>query len=147
MTHSYPGQRGNLLAGLHTATITVSTNLQWQWPPPQSKALKHQHGFLLPGITLSCDRIYPLSVAERKAMKEYTQEALQQGYIHHSMSTTAARFFFWPKKGTASHPVLTIGAVRREVFCQVPISPSIYQSPQPWKVCKGFLKNKFNIVP
>ena len=43
-------------------------------------------------------RIYPLLVAETKAMEEYMHEALQQGFIHTSTSPASAGFFFVAKK-------------------------------------------------
>lgn len=38
-------------------------------------------------------KIYPLSLPEHKAMEEYAEEALQQGYIHPSKSSAASSFF------------------------------------------------------
>ncbi|KAL0192767.1 hypothetical protein M9458_011063, partial [Cirrhinus mrigala] len=39
-------------------------------------------------------QIYPLSIPEQKAMEEYIEEALQQGYIRPSTSPAASSFFF-----------------------------------------------------
>ncbi len=39
-----------------------------------------------------------LSLPEQKAMEEYIEEALQQGYIHSSTSPAASNFFFVAKK-------------------------------------------------
>ncbi len=49
---------------------------------------------LLPGHKLPKGRVYPLSIPEHKAMEEYIQEALNQGYIHPSTSPAVSSFFF-----------------------------------------------------
>lgn len=38
--------------------------------------------------------IYSLSIPEQKAMEEYIEEALKQGYIRPSTSPAASSFFF-----------------------------------------------------
>ncbi len=45
---------------------------------------------LLPGCKLPKGRLYSLSIPERKAMEEYIQEALNQGYIRPSSSPAAS---------------------------------------------------------
>ncbi len=59
---------------------------------------------LLPGEPVPRGRIYPLSIPEQKAMEEYIEEALQQGYVRPSTSPAASSFFFVAKKdgGTIS---------------------------------------------
>lgn len=47
------------------------------------------------------DHLAP-SQQEHKAMGDYNKEALQQGYIAPSTSSTSAGFFFVEKKGGAS---------------------------------------------
>ncbi len=51
---------------------------------------------LLPGESVPKGKIYPLSLPEQKAMEEYIEEALQQGYIRPSMSPAAS--FSLPKR-------------------------------------------------
>ncbi len=51
---------------------------------------------LLPGESVPKGKIYPLSLPEQKAMEEYIEEALQQGYIRPSMSPAAS--FSSPKR-------------------------------------------------
>ncbi len=53
---------------------------------------------LLPGESVPRGRIYPLSLPEQKAMEEYIEEALQQGYIRPSTSPAASSFFIVAKK-------------------------------------------------
>lgn len=61
---------------------------------------------LLPGTTPTRGRIYPLSLTEQKAMEEYVQEALEQGYIEPSTSLASAVFFFVVKKGGGLRPCI-----------------------------------------
>lgn len=42
---------------------------------------------LLEDSALSRTRVYPLLVAEAKAMEEYIQQAFQQGFVHSSISS------------------------------------------------------------
>ncbi len=48
--------------------------------------------YLVSGEPVPRGKIYPLSLAEQKAMEEYIEEALQQGYIHPSTSPAASSF-------------------------------------------------------
>ncbi len=52
---------------------------------------------LLPGESVPKGKIYPLSLPEQKAMEEYIEDALQQGYIRPFTSPAASRFFFVAK--------------------------------------------------
>ncbi|XP_053499602.1 uncharacterized protein LOC128619445 [Ictalurus furcatus] len=61
---------------------------------------------LLPGTTPPRGRVYPLTVTEQKAMEEYIQEALHQGYIRPSTSPASAGFFFVEKKGGGLRPCI-----------------------------------------
>ncbi|KAI4898691.1 hypothetical protein NFI96_020791 [Prochilodus magdalenae] len=51
-------------------------------------------------------RVYPLTQAEDRAMEEYIQEALAQGYIQPSTSPAAAGFFFVKKKDGGLRPCI-----------------------------------------
>ncbi|KAI5625501.1 hypothetical protein C0J50_15047 [Silurus asotus] len=53
---------------------------------------------LLPGAKLPKGRVYPLSAPEHRAMEEYVQQALRQGFIAPSTSPAASSFFFMGKK-------------------------------------------------
>uniref|UniRef100_A0A673HSG6 DUF4939 domain-containing protein n=1 Tax=Sinocyclocheilus rhinocerous TaxID=307959 RepID=A0A673HSG6_9TELE len=61
---------------------------------------------LLPGAKLPKGRVYPLSIPERKAMEEYIQEALSQGFIRPSTSPDASSFFFVGKKDRGLRPCI-----------------------------------------
>ena len=61
---------------------------------------------LLPGATLPKGRIYPLSIPEQKAMEEYVQEALRQGFIRPSTSPATSSFFFVAKKDGGLRPCI-----------------------------------------
>jgi hypothetical protein len=61
---------------------------------------------LLAGAIPTHRRIYPLSVAETQAIKDYIQEALQQGCILTSTSPVSAGFFFVDKKDGGLHTCL-----------------------------------------
>ncbi len=69
---------------------------------------------LLPGYKLPRGRVYPLSIPEHKAMEEYIQEALNQGYIRPSSSPVASSFFFVGKKGGALRPCIDYRAVNSQ---------------------------------
>ncbi|XP_048028346.1 receptor-type tyrosine-protein phosphatase H-like [Megalobrama amblycephala] len=61
---------------------------------------------LLPGEPVPRGRIYPLSVPEEKAMEEYIEEALNQGYIRLSTSPAASSFFLVAKKDGGLRPCI-----------------------------------------
>ncbi len=61
---------------------------------------------LLPGESVPKGKIYPLSLPEQKAMEEYIEEALQQGYIRPSTSPAASSFFFVAKKDGGLRPCI-----------------------------------------
>ncbi len=54
---------------------------------------------LLPDESVPKGKIYPLSLPEQKAMEEYIEEALQQGYIRPSTSPAVSSFFFCGQEG------------------------------------------------
>ncbi len=61
---------------------------------------------LLQGEPVPHGKIYPLSLPEQKAMEEYIDEALEQGYIRPSTSPAASSFFFVAKKDGALRPCI-----------------------------------------
>ncbi len=61
---------------------------------------------LLPGESVPKGKIYPLSLPEQKAMEEYIEEALQQGYIRPSTSPAASSFFFMAKNDGGLRPCI-----------------------------------------
>ncbi|XP_016404381.1 RNA-directed DNA polymerase homolog [Sinocyclocheilus rhinocerous] len=61
---------------------------------------------LLPGAKLPKGRVYPLSIPERKAMEDYIQEALKQGFIRPSTSPAASSFFFVGKNDGGLRPCI-----------------------------------------
>ncbi len=66
---------------------------------------------LLPVESVPKGKIYPLSVPEQKAMEEYIEEALQQGYIRPSTSPAASSFFFVTKKDGGLRPCIDYRAL------------------------------------
>ncbi|KAK3568744.1 hypothetical protein QTP86_016297 [Hemibagrus guttatus] len=68
---------------------------------------------LLPGEPVPRGRIYPLSIPEEKAMEEYIEEALVQGYIRPSTSPAASSFFFMAKKDGGLRPCIDYRALNQ----------------------------------
>ncbi len=73
---------------------------------------------LLPGESVPKGKIYPLSLPEQKAMEEYIEEALQQGYIRPSTSPAASSFFFMAKNRSYRLPVT------EKYYSKIPLSTS-----------------------
>ncbi len=61
---------------------------------------------LLPNAIPPKSKIYPLSHQESQAMEDYTEEALNSGFIHLSTSPAAAGFFFVEKKDGGLRPCI-----------------------------------------
>ncbi|KAK3542798.1 hypothetical protein QTP70_002998 [Hemibagrus guttatus] len=68
---------------------------------------------LIPGEPVPKGRIYSLSIPEEKAMEEYIQEALAQGYIRPSTSPAASSFFFVAKKDSGLRPCIDYRALNQ----------------------------------
>ncbi len=68
---------------------------------------------LLPGEPVPRGKIYPLSLPEQKAMEEYIEEALHQGYIHPSTSPAASSFFYVAKKDGGLRPCIDYRALNK----------------------------------
>lgn len=58
-------------------------------------------------------KIYPLSIPEQKAIEEYVEEALQQGYIHPSTSPATSSFFIVAKKDRGLPPCIDYRALNK----------------------------------
>ncbi|KAK3575091.1 hypothetical protein QTP86_020705 [Hemibagrus guttatus] len=68
---------------------------------------------LIPGEPVPKGQIYSLSIPEEKAMEEYIQEALAQGYIRPSTSPAASSFFFVAKKDGGLRPCIDYRALNQ----------------------------------
>ncbi|KAK3528500.1 hypothetical protein QTP70_000474 [Hemibagrus guttatus] len=68
---------------------------------------------LIPGEPVPKGRIYSLYIPEKKAMEEYIEEALSQGYICPSMSPAASSFFFVAKKDGGLRPCIDYRALNK----------------------------------
>ncbi len=82
---------------------------------------------LLPGESVPKGKIYPLSLPEQKAMEEYIEEALKQGYIRPSTSPAASSFFFVAKKDGGLRPCIDYRALNNITvkFCYpLPLIPA-----------------------
>lgn len=53
-----------------------------------------------------CRRVYPLSVTETKAMEEYIQKVLQQGFVRSYTSPASSGFFVITKKDGGLRPCI-----------------------------------------
>ncbi|KAK3533120.1 hypothetical protein QTP70_007802 [Hemibagrus guttatus] len=68
---------------------------------------------LIPGEPVPKGRTYSLSIPKEKAMEEYIQEALAQGYIRPSTSPAASSFFFVAKKDGGLRPCIDYRALNQ----------------------------------
>ncbi|KAK3526444.1 hypothetical protein QTP70_025477 [Hemibagrus guttatus] len=68
---------------------------------------------LIPGEPVPRGKIYSLSIPEEKAMEEYINEALSQGYIRPSTSPAASSFFFVAKKDGCLRPCIDYRALNK----------------------------------
>ncbi len=68
---------------------------------------------LEPGKTVPRSHVYSLSIPEQRAMEEYIQEALNQGYIRPSVSPAASSFFFVAKKDGGLRPCIDYRALNK----------------------------------
>ncbi len=69
--------------------------------------------YLMLGESVPHGKIHPLSLPEQKAMDEYIDEALQQGYIHPSTSPATLRIFFVAKKNGGLRPCIDYRAFNK----------------------------------
>ncbi|KAK3550994.1 hypothetical protein QTP70_011447 [Hemibagrus guttatus] len=68
---------------------------------------------LIPGEPVLRGKIYSLSIPEEKAMEEYINEALSQGYICPYTSPAASSFFFMAKKDRGLRPCIDYRALNK----------------------------------
>ncbi|KAK3550114.1 hypothetical protein QTP86_020669 [Hemibagrus guttatus] len=86
-------------------------------PKEASKLPPHRPWYcaidLIPGEPVPRGKIYSLSIPEEKAMEEYINEALSQGYIRPSTSPAASSFFFVAKKDGGLWPCIDYRALNK----------------------------------
>ncbi|KAL0199301.1 hypothetical protein M9458_007841, partial [Cirrhinus mrigala] len=82
---------------------------------------------LVPDAPMPRGKIYPLSLPETKAMEDYIQEALTQGYIRSSTSPAASSFFFVAKKDGGLRPCID--------YCTLNQGTSKFRYPLPLVPC------------
>ncbi|XDV31537.1 hypothetical protein PO909_002528 [Leuciscus waleckii] len=105
---------------------------------------------LLPGATLPHGKVYPLSIPEQKAMEEYVEEALRQGYIRPSTSPAASSFFFVGKKDGGLRPCIDyriLNAATVKYRYPLPLVPSALEQLRSAKIfTKLDLRSAYNLV-
>ncbi|KAK3511178.1 hypothetical protein QTP70_032223, partial [Hemibagrus guttatus] len=74
---------------------------------------KQHEPIYLHGEPVPKGQIYSLSIPEERAMEEYIQEALSQGYIRPSTSPAASSFFFVAKKDGGLRPCIDYRALNQ----------------------------------
>ncbi|KAJ1153439.1 hypothetical protein NDU88_006198 [Pleurodeles waltl] len=95
-------------------------------PPPQLTtwkeqvlALMHPEGLtgvaggLDSGATLSCSRVYDLSEPENRYLRDYLDDVLAKGFIHHSTSPVSSSLFFVPEKNRELRTCIGYHAVNK----------------------------------
>ncbi|KAK3537178.1 hypothetical protein QTP70_002632 [Hemibagrus guttatus] len=105
---------------------------------------------LIPGEPVPKGWIYSLSIPEERAMEEYIQEALSQGYIHPSTSPAASSFFFVAKKDGSLRPCIDYRALNQitvKFRYPLPLVPSVLEHLYGATVCtKLDLCSAFNLI-
>ncbi len=100
--------------------------------------------------SVSHGRIYPLSLPEQKAMKEFIEEALQQGYICPSTSPAASSFFFMAKKDGGLRPCIDYRALNQitvKFRYTLPLSPAAFEHPRGSTIfTKMDLRSAYNLI-
>ncbi|XP_049339640.1 uncharacterized protein LOC125804612 [Astyanax mexicanus] len=95
-------------------------------------------------------RIYPLTQTEERAMEEYVQEALSQGFIRHSTSPVAASFFFVKKKDGGLRPCIDyrqLNAVTKTYPYPLPLVPVALEQLRGASIfTKLDLRSAYNLV-
>uniref|UniRef100_A0A8C1X240 Gypsy retrotransposon integrase-like protein 1 n=1 Tax=Cyprinus carpio TaxID=7962 RepID=A0A8C1X240_CYPCA len=105
---------------------------------------------LLPGATLPKGRVYPLSIPEQKAMEEYVQEALAQGFIRPSTSPAASSFFFVAKKDGGLRPCIDYRHLNSQTVkfsYPLPLVPAALEQLRGAKIfTKLDLRSAYNLI-
>ncbi len=105
---------------------------------------------LLPDEPVPRGKIYSLSIPEQKAMEEYIEEALQQGYIHPSTSPAASSFFFVAKKDGGLRPCIDYRALNKITIkyrYPLPLVPSALEQLRGARIfTKLDLRSAYNLI-
>ncbi|KAL0149148.1 hypothetical protein M9458_055580 [Cirrhinus mrigala] len=105
---------------------------------------------LVPDAPMPRGKIYPLSLPETKAMEEYIQEALSQGYIRPSTSPAASSFFFVAKKDGGLRPCIDYRIINQGTikFCYpLPLVPAALEQLRSTRIfTKLDLRSAYNLV-
>lgn len=105
---------------------------------------------LEPGQPLPRGKVYPLSVPEQEAMKNYIEEALQLGYIRPSKSPVASSFFFVAKKDGGLRPCIDYRALNNitvKFRYPLPLVPAALEQLRDAKIfSKLDLRSAYNLV-
>ncbi|KAL0154280.1 hypothetical protein M9458_050393 [Cirrhinus mrigala] len=95
-------------------------------------------------------KIYPLSLPETKAMEEYIQEALSQGYIRPFTSPAASSFFFVVKKDRGLRPCIDYRALNQSTIkfrYPLPLVPAALEQLRSARIfTKLDLRSAYNLV-
>ncbi|KAK3534988.1 hypothetical protein QTP70_001943 [Hemibagrus guttatus] len=104
---------------------------------------------LIPGEPVPKGRIYSLSIPEEKAMEEYIQEALTQGYIRPSTSPAASSFFFVAKKDGGLRPCIDYRALNQitvKFRYPLPLVPTALEHLRGTIFTKLDLRSAYNLI-
>ncbi|KAL0153973.1 hypothetical protein M9458_050730, partial [Cirrhinus mrigala] len=105
---------------------------------------------LLPAAQVPHGKIYPLSIPENKAMEDYIQEALAQGYIRSSTSPAASSFFFVAKKDGGLRPCIDYRALNKVTVpfkYPLPLVPAALETLRGAKIfTKLDLRSAYNLI-
>ncbi|KAI2661123.1 Transposon Tf2-9 polyprotein [Labeo rohita] len=105
---------------------------------------------LIPDAPMPRGKIYPLSLPETKAMEEYIQEALSQGYIRPSTSPAASSFFFVAKKDGGLRPCIDYRTLNQGTIkfrYPLPLVPAALEQLRSARIfTKLDLRSAYNLV-
>ncbi|KAK3565138.1 hypothetical protein QTP86_000246 [Hemibagrus guttatus] len=105
---------------------------------------------LLPNASPPRGRVYPLSLAESKAMEEYVETALAAGHIRPSTSPAEAGFFFVGKKDGGLRPCIDyrgLNAITVPYPYSLPLVPAALEQLRGERIfTKLDLRSTYNLV-
>ncbi|KAL0173711.1 hypothetical protein M9458_029679 [Cirrhinus mrigala] len=105
---------------------------------------------LLPNAMPPKSKVYPLTIQESKAMEEYIEEAMSNGFIRPSTSPAAAGFFFVEKKGGGLRPCIDyrgLNNVTVKFRYPLPLVPSALEQLREAKIyTKLDLRSAYNLI-